>query len=389
MNTKLRLAEEKVPPRIFISSIIREFEQFRDAAADAVRTTGGDPILVNENAPSAPFSSRNLCLDLVDSCDVFILLLGATAGWKTSSGKFVIEEEYDRAVQRKLPIFVFLQETIRDTDAEKFANRLSDYIHGHFRTTFRTPIDLRNAVSTALLAAPKHSRRPPNMDNFNQHLQNRSTFPNHATIRFVVQSERQEEAIDPLELDNPTFIQKILGLGHQQPNAIFNFRYSKDWKIANNALVITQDDHHSRHNAVQQTVVAMYPSGLISIETSILARNRTAHRDELGTSLTVLASDVRDTSGNIITFIDRIYGHVDPHHRHTRLLLNAVLPDLGYRTIVETPYPVGQGIPMRMTTSSTVVAFDQPYVITRNDLMQPDATIDRVVKLLQRRAQAT
>lgn len=373
------------PRRVFISSVIRGFEPVRAAAADGVRAAGDEPILVNEDAPSAPVSSRNLCLDLVDSCDVFLLLLGATAGWKTPSGQFVIEEEYDRAVQKKLPILLFLQETSRDTDAEALAQRLSDYVHGHFRKTFRTLDDLRNAVAAALNALPNNPSSPPTMADFNQQLQSRPAFSNSATLRLVVQPERQEEVIDPLRLEDDSFIQTILELGHQQPNPVFSFQCGKDSKLINDVLTITQDDRHSRNNALQQVLMTVHPSGLISIESSIVPRQQTGQFGGGGASMTVLVSDLRDTLRAAITFVDRVYGKIDPHQRHTRLLTNVTLPDLNYRTLVETPYATGQSIPMRMSTSA-VVAFEQPYMASRNELAQPNALIDRITKFLQRRA---
>ncbi len=38
--------------------------------------------LVNEDFPSQAGSSRNTCLDAIDSCDIFLLVIGGRGGWK-------------------------------------------------------------------------------------------------------------------------------------------------------------------------------------------------------------------------------------------------------------------------------------------------------------------
>jgi hypothetical protein len=67
-------------PRVFVSSVIEGFQAYRQAAARAVEAAGGEPVLVNEQFPSLAASSRNACLDAVESCDSFVLILGARGG---------------------------------------------------------------------------------------------------------------------------------------------------------------------------------------------------------------------------------------------------------------------------------------------------------------------
>ncbi len=103
-------------PRVFVSSVIENFQDFREAARSGILKTGAEPILVNEDFPSLNVSPRNACLDGVDSSDFFILVIGSRGGWKTPSGKLVVEEELFRAKERKIPILFFFQETDRDSD---------------------------------------------------------------------------------------------------------------------------------------------------------------------------------------------------------------------------------------------------------------------------------
>src|SRR5580698_7863359 len=107
--------------RVFVSSVVEGFAEYRQAARNGIEQAGGEGILVNEDFPSQASSSRNTCLDAIDSCDVFLLVLGARGGWKTPSGRLVIEEEFEHARARKLPVLVFFEDAPRDAEAQRFA----------------------------------------------------------------------------------------------------------------------------------------------------------------------------------------------------------------------------------------------------------------------------
>ena len=119
--------------RVFVSSLIEGFAEYRQAARNGIAHAGGEAVLVNEDFPSQAGSSRNTCLDAIDSCDVFLIVLGGRSGWKTPSGRLVVEEEFEHARARKLPVLLFLEDVPRDADAQRFAKSLSDYVDGNFR----------------------------------------------------------------------------------------------------------------------------------------------------------------------------------------------------------------------------------------------------------------
>lgn len=129
-------------PRVFVSSVVEGFEEVREAARTGIVAAGGEPVMVNEDLPSQHISSRNACLDGVSSADIMLCIIGARGGWRAPSGLLVVEEEVNHARSRKLPILLFLEECDRDDGARELERRLSDYIHGLFRRTFRTTEEL-------------------------------------------------------------------------------------------------------------------------------------------------------------------------------------------------------------------------------------------------------
>jgi len=54
-------------PRVFVSSVVEGFASYREAARVAIIGAGGKPVLVNEELMASDTSSRNACLDAVES----------------------------------------------------------------------------------------------------------------------------------------------------------------------------------------------------------------------------------------------------------------------------------------------------------------------------------
>src|ERR1700732_549738 len=104
----------KIPrPRVFVSSVVEGFAEYRQAARNGIAEAGGEAVLVNEDFPSQASSSRNTCLDAIDSCDIFLVVVGARGGWKTPSGRLGVGEEFAHARARKIPALVFLEDVPR------------------------------------------------------------------------------------------------------------------------------------------------------------------------------------------------------------------------------------------------------------------------------------
>ncbi|WP_434588843.1 DUF4062 domain-containing protein [Pseudomonas sp. R4-76] len=104
--------------KVFISSVVRGFEQFRAAAKDAVETLDMKPVM-SEHFGARAYSSEHACLTEVDQCDIYILILGANYGYELQPGLSVTQQEFHQAVSKRKPILVFIQQT--SCDAQKSA----------------------------------------------------------------------------------------------------------------------------------------------------------------------------------------------------------------------------------------------------------------------------
>jgi uncharacterized protein DUF4062 len=370
--------------RVFVSSVVDGFEAYRAAAAEGICAAGAEPILVNEDFPSVPDSSRNACLDAVGSSDAFVLVIGERGGWKAPSGRFVTEEEYDEAVRRGIPLYVFLQDVARDPETERFEKRVSDYVLGRFRTSFRTPEELREAAKTALSTLPPARTRMVGSA-ITDALKGRSEQSQYPTLRLAIGSTRDGELVDPLSLFREEFQDEIIKIGTAKPHPIFGLRKEKTAEVQNGSLVITQRDERGSHASRWESRFVIGSSGVIIAETSIGERTESSSYG-LSTAMTVQAKDLAMAAQTLFQFANGLLGFVDQFLRHRQLEYNAAVNNLGYRYIVDAAPKTGGGVPMRMGGDEPVTAFDTPRAITRETLSRPDAEIERVVEMLKHRA---
>lgn len=136
--------------RVFISSVITAFEEYRSAARKAVELLGHTPVMAEEFG-ARPETPQEACLQGVQNSDAYILALGPRYGSAVSSGISPTEEEFEEAVRLRLPIMAFKATMPMDAPQEAFAGRVSPrWEDGSMYARFTTPEDLKDGVIQAL-----------------------------------------------------------------------------------------------------------------------------------------------------------------------------------------------------------------------------------------------
>lgn len=131
--------------KVFVSSLIGGYEPFRAAVAEAAEMLG-HTVLRAEDLGATPASPQQACLGLVRDSDVVVLLIGEHYGPVQPSGLSATHEEYREARERK-PVLVFVEETAtREGQQAAFLHEVEEWATGHFRSTFRDPASLKEAV---------------------------------------------------------------------------------------------------------------------------------------------------------------------------------------------------------------------------------------------------
>ena len=191
-------------PRVFVSSVMKGYEVYREATRVGIRQAECDAVLAEDFAAQSA-SSRNACIDGVQSADALVLLLGPRYGWVAPSGRSATEEEYQEARRQQMPILAFVQDgQSTEPDQQAFVARVEDYIHGHFRKSFRNSDDLERLVKEAVMARD-WGAVPQDLDGaegrIREALSHRPTDNRYSVwMKTVWATLRNEEVVDPLIL---------------------------------------------------------------------------------------------------------------------------------------------------------------------------------------------
>jgi hypothetical protein len=370
-------------PRVFVSSIMEGYSSFREAARRAIVDSNAVPVLV-EDFPSLVVSPRTACLDAVASSDVVVTIVGLRGGWKTPSGKLVVEEEFDEAKRAGLRTLVFVQEGDRDVEAETLAKRLSDYVTGRFRLTFRTPDELHAAIRSTLPSAISNAGlHKADLGTMQEEFRRPWLARDETTVRVVVQPEREAEVIDPVKLGSAELKKAVFSAGHDGIRPLLSYERSKKASVGISELVVLQEDDDWRAGR-QNVRVEVRTNGTIVIDSNVTGR-RPNSGFNIAETHRVVDEDVAGQVTSSLEFAARLYGHLDPYERYDRFYVNASLGGMGYRTFGPPLMNTSLGIRMGEGSSEPVVAFDTPRIISREELVAVTSTVEGLITMFARR----
>jgi len=113
--------------QVFISSIYNGFKNERDAAYRAILQNKNIPVGM-EYFPNGPHQMRYI-KELIDDCDIFIIIIGNRYGTITQSGNSFIEDEFDYALSNKKRPIVFVSKTVlKNYDSKSLDPKFSEFI---------------------------------------------------------------------------------------------------------------------------------------------------------------------------------------------------------------------------------------------------------------------
>jgi hypothetical protein len=379
-----RTAGSASPPIFFVSSVVDGFREYREAARQGVEAAGGRALLINEDTPALATSSRNACLDGVEKSDYVLSIVGARGGWRTPSGLLVVEEEVEHARKRNVPVLAFLQETTRDPDAERFARNLSDYVNGLFRTTFRTPDELKALVERA--ARERINMGPTNIEepDLTPLLEPNERGANGETLlRYALEPARKGEVVHPVRLASPEFEHQVYVIGHAADVALFDYRHGKSADLGESELVIVQEHPGRRREEHQFVRLVIAETGALVIDANVTGRVVRGTQGNMIDAMTVVTADIEGVLRSCFRFVRAFYDAVDAHHRHERFFYNVAISQLGYRRLVRNPHDERVG-GFNGGGDEPVIAFKNSRAVSRAALSESKDEIARVVTTFER-----
>lgn len=147
-SLRAREARQRVST-VFISSVIKGLEEYRQAANEAVELMDRKPVM-SESFGARPYSSETACIHEVEQSEVYLLILGASYGFETAEGISVTQTEFRAARAAGRPILAFVGQCEMDSKQAAFRQEVEGYQGGVFRDTFSSPAELKDKVIMAL-----------------------------------------------------------------------------------------------------------------------------------------------------------------------------------------------------------------------------------------------
>ena len=134
---------------VFVSSVIRGQEEWRDAARGAIEMMALQAVLA-EDFGASPNAPRTECLAAVRDANVMILILGSEYGQPLGSGLSATHEEY-REARESTPVLAFVHDGSAPTgDQADFVREVREWESGHYTGSFSDAAQLRDKVIRAL-----------------------------------------------------------------------------------------------------------------------------------------------------------------------------------------------------------------------------------------------
>lgn len=370
-----------MPPRVFVSSVMDDYRRYRAAARRGIEVAGCEPVMA-EDFPSLIVSPRNACLDAVQSSDVYVGILGRRAGSDAPSGQTVVEEEFDEARTRGLPILIFLQEGEREPRQQQFVERVSDYIGGRYRSSFDDPDHLEHEVARALeVLAPMVNEEPEVAAEWASNRLERGLFPGgqDPTLRVAIAPVRQEEIIDPRDMERTG--RQVLEIGHAEAVGLFSYESGYDTDLQDTSVRITPVAQRGRGGPQSRGAVEVCESGRLFVEANVI---NLRDRGDRTFGLQIVEEDVSTQLRRIFALAGAFYDRIDEYGRQQAFVYQAGLHDLGYRRLAPEAeaQTSGGGVPMGRDVE--VTAHPEPRQINRRDLETPDEEIERTMDRFRR-----
>lgn len=233
--------------KVFVSSIITGFSQYREAARRAITTLRYEPVMA-EDFGAQPNSPQVACLRGLREADIVVLILGEHYGAvPPGSTLSATHQEYREAKDTK-DVIAFVQQGVTpDSDQASFVDEVQGWEGGLFRGGFSSPEDLQAGITRAL-----HDVSLANAVGAvdQEDLRNRAAalLPpetrNQVTkvsLDLALAGGPSQSILRPVEIEAPALADEILQLAMFGENRFFDRGKGSGSRIAGANLVVHQE----------------------------------------------------------------------------------------------------------------------------------------------------
>lgn len=348
---------------VFVSSIQRNFEDVRSAAADAIDSYGLHPVTA-ETTGASPDSPQRALLDEVRDAEIFLLILGPVYGERGASGFSPTEDEYNEAVRLGRPVLVLEQSIDFESAQDEFRARVrGGWEEGRLTGRFESAADIGLAVIRALKTL-EGGRRPLTQEELGAAFEKvvdlaagsgtRGYVASGSKARVVIAPSRQATVLDAEDLDDDGLIDRILGM-------------TRTSGLTSNAMAITQSVSSEGVEFVAKAEGAWEELQFrVGADGSIVSEGAVGGEAAHFGSGVVMANGLKSLIEKTQTFALAVWHEIDKGHDIRYAMAIVAVPDAQHKLFAETEPGNSMSVPMGLP--AVVLAPNPPRQVRREDL---------------------
>lgn len=286
--------------KVFISSVINGYADYRDAAKRAVRDLHQEPVMA-EDFPALSRSPRTACLDGVRTSDVYVGLFGARFSQATI-------DEYEEAKRSGKTFLIFVEQVQQEDAQAGFLRKVEDYVSGHFRDSFSCPRELYEKVVKALsgcLVSEKADFEATDRHvlDFGKSLR-KEQFDSWLWI--ILAPVIKGHLLKASEFIEPTFADRVLELTLSNQIRLFDLRMASHTQVKGERLILGQE---KKHRDTDLRTVVLQRDGLL-VHGSVVADHRESRNSF--SSFYIDPDTVKERVITFFAFADQLFQWLDP-----------------------------------------------------------------------------
>lgn len=369
------------PVSIMVSSVVSGYEAHRATAEEVISGLGARPILVNEHFSALTSSPRNACLDAVAQCDALVLSVARRGGYITPSGMTATEEEFEEARRLGRKVLVFVEEGVKDPDAQRLEEKASDYVSGHFRASFADLAQLRAALTQALQhTLPTITRRTMDPSPMISQALHHERVCDEPYLRALFWPDRDYELFAPHRMEDPQFeYELITALQHPGVDGL-DFKAATETIAGASSVEVRQSKRVGHFDNVDRRV-QLHSNGKIIIELKI--PEFAEDNSRFGNSFVLAEEQLELSALRAIRASLAALTLLDPFETSEYRWLSA-LHGLGHRTIERNPKSRTSHTMGTMGGEQPILAGNEARMITRSTMRSPEDEVRRALYAIRK-----
>jgi len=306
--------------KVFISSVISGFDEYRDAAARACQTLRHQPLRA-EDFGAKVGTPQQVCLAGVRGADIVVLILGAKYGEPQPSGFSATHEEFREARERSR-VLAFVQEGVtREPRQEQFVKEAQQWGAGLYTASFKTAEELRDAVIEGLHR--EELARATGVVDEGEILKRALKFlPDQGrtfrepSLCVVATAGPRQQILRPAELDRDALQKQLMKEALLGDLAVLDPAQGSQAKVTGNQLAIAQDDNSLTIDQLGSVRIIQALRG-----------------EELGMAfgLALIEEDIQDHIQSALLYINWVWDLIDSTGKLTHAVPIVSILNAGYR----------------------------------------------------------